>query len=722
MTSSAQDKPVPLEPEISFLSRPGLDRDLLNRAFRFASSHHEGQKRRSGEPFLNHTIEVARILDELRLDAVTIAAALLHDTVEDSHATVEDLVDQFGEEIALLVDAVTKIGSLRFESPEKQHAENYRKMLLSMAKDIRVILIKLADRLHNMRTLHHLPQEKIDRIARETMEIYAPLAHRFGMAKVKWELEDLAFKYLFPREYREMVAGINAKRTDREGYIEEFKAPLLKKLKENNINAEITGRPKHFYSIYKKMASQDKALHQIYDLLAIRVITESIKDCYHVLGLIHTLYTPVHDRIKDFIATPKSNMYQSLHTTVVGPRGEMVEVQIRTTEMHATSEYGIAAHWRYKEGQSAHTLLDERMTWLRSVLDWQQDLTDPSEFMEYLRIDLFQQEVFVFTPNGDLIKMPKGATALDFAFHVHTEVGYRCVGAKVNGRIVPLRYDLKNGETVEIITSKSANPTQDWLDIVKTSSARSKIRRWLNMEHREQSIQSGRDLLEREFKRNSIHEPLDKVLKPFIGALGYKKLENVFAAVGRGEITARMVRSRVQQSDGPATAERTLSLDEIIDLTRRSERGVRIQGVSNLMIRFANCCQPLPGDTIRGIVTRGRGVSIHKSDCPNASPGRVEEERLIAVDWDVGVEQTFPVKLVVFAKDRHGLLGDIARAIAKIKTNIRKAEMGPDVTSEDGEAMGTFIVEVTDLANLEKCIKAIKKLKGVKGVERRELF
>ncbi len=709
---------VPLEPEIAFLSRETLDRELLNRAYRFSRKSHAGQLRRSGEPFVIHALEVARILDELHLDSVTIAAGLLHDTVEDSEATIDDLEREFGEEIAHLVNAVTKIGALRFESPEALHADNYRKMLLSMAKDIRVILIKLADRLNNMRTLEFLPGKKIERISRETLEIYAPLAHRFGIAMMKWELEDLAFKYIDPPAYRSLVEGIRSKRQDRERYIEEFKEPLIRKLKENHIEAEIMGRPKHFYSIYRKMRMRDKTLDEIYDLLAIRVVTRSVHDCYHVFGLIHTLYTPVQDRIKDYIATPKSNMYQSLHTTVIGPRGEMVEIQIRTAEMNATSEFGIAAHWRYKEGRKKESALDERMKWLRQVLDWQKDLTDPKEFMELLRIDLFQQEIFVFTPNGDLRRLAKGATALDFAFAVHTEVGYHCMGAKVNGKIAPLRYELKNGETVEIITSKSANPTRDWLDIAHTSSARSKIRRWLKQENREIESQTGREKVEREMRRSGVKGSVEKALAPHCEALGFQEVDQLLAAVGRGDLAAPVVVARLIERPPLPTEEEKLSLEKIIDLTRRSERGVRIQGVDNLLVRFAHCCQPLPGDRITGIITRGRGVSIHRSDCSNASPTRVESNRLVPVDWDVEGGQTFPVKLVVFAKDRAGLLGDIARAIGRIKTNIRSADM----SSQEADAFGTFIVEVTGLDHLEKVTRVVLKVKGVSGVERRDLL
>ncbi|MFH1279862.1 MAG: bifunctional (p)ppGpp synthetase/guanosine-3',5'-bis(diphosphate) 3'-pyrophosphohydrolase [Candidatus Eisenbacteria bacterium] len=704
---------------ISFLSREDLDRGLLGRAFRFARKQHEDQKRKSGEPFHLHVVEVARILDELKLDSVTIAAGLLHDVVEDSDVSVETLEEHFGEEIAHLVDAVTKIGTIRFESPEKQQAENFRKMLLSLAKDIRVVLIKLADRLHNMRTLEFLPPDKIQRIARETLEIYAPLAHRFGIARIKWELEDLSFKHLEPEAYQDLVTKIRERREDREKIIEEFKTPLVEKLRENDVSAEITGRAKHFHSIYNKMKSRGRPIEEIYDLLAVRVVTNSVKDCYHVLGIIHTLFMPVHDRFKDYIATPKTNMYQSLHTTVVGPRGKMVEVQIRTRLMHQTAEFGIAAHWKYKEGAAAGADLGGGMNWLQQVLDWQKDLTDPREFMELLKIDLFQHEVFVFTPKGDLKRLPKGATPLDFAFAVHTEVGYRCVGAKVNNRIVPLRYELQNGETVVIITSQAASPTQDWLHIARTSRARSKIRNWLKKESFEQSRHLGKEMLERELRRKHDRTGAEKRLEESEETFGLHDTDQVLAAIGQGDLSAKQVAAKlVDEKEPEPQPHEKLSLERIMDLTRRSERGVRIQGVDQIMVRFAQCCQPLPGDKIVGLVTRGRGVSVHRIDCPNAFPDRVDPERVVQVEWAVADSQSFPVKVVVIAEDRTGLLADLARAIGKTDTNIRSADM----LSEEKDAQGVFLLEVTDLKHLHKVMKAMRGVRGVKDVERRDLI
>lgn len=708
-----------LDDAISFLSREDLDRGLLNRAFLFARKQHEDQVRKSGEPYHRHVVEVARILDGLKLDSITIAAGLLHDVVEDSDVSVATLEKNFGEEIAHLVDAVTKIGTIRFDSPEKRQVENFRKMLLSLAKDIRVILIKLADRLHNMRTLEFLPPHKIERIARETLEIYAPLAHRFGIARIKWELEDLAFKHLEPEAYQDLVTKIRERREDREKTIEEFKTPLVEKLAENDVYAEITGRAKHFHSIYNKMKTRGRPIEEIYDLLAVRVVTNSVKDCYHVLGIIHTLYTPVHDRFKDYIATPKTNMYQSLHTTVVGPRGKMVEVQIRTRMMHQTAEFGIAAHWKYKEGEESDTDIGEGMDWLRQVLDWQKDLTDPKEFMELLKIDLFQHEVFVFTPNGDLKRLPKGATPLDFAFAVHTEVGYRCVGAKVNTRIVPLRYELLNGETVEIITSQAAAPTQDWLHIARTSRARSKIRSWLKKESFDQSRHLGKEMLERELRRRSDRTAAEKRLEASEETFGLHDSDQVLAAIGRGDLSAKQVAAKlVEEKEPEHKGFEKISLERIRALTRRSERGVRIQGLDQLMVRFAQCCQPLPGDKIVGLVTRGRGVSVHRIDCPNAFPDRVDPERVVQVAWDVGEEQSFPVKVVVIAEDRTGLLADLARAIGKTDTNIRSADM----LTEEKDAQGVFLLEVTSLKHLHRVMKAMKGVRGVKDVERRELL
>ncbi len=707
-----------LKKELDALKRSGIDAALIDRAYGFSRECHGDQLRKSGDPYVSHCIEVARILTDLHLDSVTIAAGLLHDVSEDCAVKNEEIERRFGPEIAYLVNGVTKIGELKFESPERQQAENWRKMLISMAKDIRVILIKLADRLHNMRTLQFLEEEKRKRIAIETRDIYGPLAHRLGIARVKWELEDLALKFIEPEVYRELVEKVALKRKEREQFIDEVERPLATKLEENGIRAEISGRPKSFYSIYKKMVSRKKEFEEIYDLIGIRVITESDKDCYHVLGLIHSIYTPVYDRIKDYIATPKSNMYQSLHTTVIVPRGEMVEFQIRTSDMNRTAEHGIAAHWKYKEGGITDKELDEQMHWLRQLVDWQEDLTDPAEFLETLKTDLFQQEVFVFTPKGDLKKLAKGSTPIDFAYIVHTEVGHRCTGAKVNGRIVPLRYELRSGDHVEILTNPTSEPHRDWLKNVKTSGARSKIRRYLKLKAFDQSMALGREMLERELKRERIKEKDDRALVDIAQGIGFPDLDHLHAAIGRGDTSPKAVVNRYKEAlpESAPDPKKILSLDRFMKIARGSVRGVRIQGIDNLMIRFAKCCQPVPGDRVQGVITRGRGVSIHRLDCTNIVGNVIEPERRVDVAWDVEPTQSFPVAIQLLGEDRPGLLADVASALSKLETNIRNLEMGV----EDGEARGNFLLEVKNLNHLQRIMKAVERVKGVRVVSRKE--
>ncbi|MGD9142202.1 MAG: RelA/SpoT family protein, partial [bacterium] len=517
--------------------RPDADRDLIRRAYLFSQMSHEGQIRLSGAPYLTHCVETARILAELHLDSVTITGGLLHDIVEDTSVGLDEVLHEFGDEVSNIVDGVTHISEMSFESPEKQQMENYRKMLLSMAKDVRVILIKIADRLHNMRTLQYLPEEDRIRISRETLDVFAPLAHRLGIAKVKWELEDLALKYLDPEAYDFLSRQIAKSRRERERYIEEIEGPLVEKLKENGIDAVVEGRAKHFYSIYMKMQNQGRPIEDIFDLLAVRVITKNVPDCYKVLGVIHSSFTPVIDRIKDFIATPKHNMYRSLHTTVIGPRGEMVEIQIRTDEMHKTAEEGIAAHWRYKEGGKTDKDLDRQLTWLRQTLEWLRDFTDPNEFLTSLKADLYHNEIFIFTPRGDLKNLPMGATPIDFAYAVHTEVGHHCVGAKVNGRLVPFNYQLKNGDTVEIITQKDAEPHDDWLKIVQTSTAKSRIKRWLKTKGYSDSVEIGKDMLEKGFRKARHEMPKDKDLDELAQSFGRDDAEQLLAAVGSGDVS-----------------------------------------------------------------------------------------------------------------------------------------------------------------------------------------
>ncbi len=702
------------EAEIDELLRPikaytkDSDLNLVRRAYEFANQAHQGQRRKSGEPSIKHCIEVAKILIDLHLDPTTIAAALLHDTLEDTDVTYERIKAEFGEEIAMLVDGVTKIGGLRFQSRESQQAENFRKMFLSMAKDIRVILIKFADRLHNMRTLHYLEPQKQRRIARETRDIYAPLAHRFGIARIKWELEDLSLRYLAPRIYREIEEKVRLSHQQRESYIEEIKAPIRKALMRAGIKAKIIGRPKNFYSIYGKMKSRGKPFEQIYDLFAIRIIVDSIEECYHVLGLVHAMFTPVADRFKDFIATPKSNMYQSLHTTVIGPRKQMVEVQIRTKKMDKIAEEGIAAHWVYKEGRQRLNDLDKKMFWLRHLLDWQRDTINSSDFMKELKDTLFQDEIFVFTPKGDLKQLPKGSTPIDFAFAVHTDVGLHCWGAKVNGRMTSLDSPLKNGDVVEIVTSANQVPRRDWLNIVRTSKARSRIRRWLRAEEYVHSVRLGRELLEQEVKKRAAKLKEEELLDLAL-SMGETDVEHFFAAIGSGKISL----GRVVGKLFPLPQKR-LSLPAIFKRAKPEATGVTIQGYDNMMIRFAKCCQPVPGDSIVGFITRGRGISIHRAECPNVPDLRKNEERILTVRWDSGKGQIFTTQVLVSAHDRKNLLNEITGTISAAEVNIRS------MTAEAKGEMASikFSLEVLNIQHLTRVMKNIQKIKGVTAVKR----
>ncbi|HLF91893.1 MAG TPA: bifunctional (p)ppGpp synthetase/guanosine-3',5'-bis(diphosphate) 3'-pyrophosphohydrolase, partial [Planctomycetota bacterium] len=690
-----------------------LDLDLITRAYAMSERAHGGQKRLSGEPFIAHSAELAKILLELNLvDTDTVAAALLHDVIEDTSTTLPELEAEFGPEIAQLVDGVTKIGHLRFRSREERQVENYRKLLLSMARDIRIIMIKLADRLHNMRTLEYLPEEKRKRIAEETREIYAPLAHRFGMATIRWELEDLGFKFLEPDAYRALAKKVQAKRKERERMIAAIADPLYEALAQAGIQAEITGRPKHLWSIHKKMMARDKPYEEIFDLLAIRVLTDSVRDCYHALGIIHTLWTPVHERFKDYIATPKSNMYQSLHTTIFGPGGTLYEIQIRTWDMHRTAEVGIAAHWKYKEGRGG-TELDEQLEWFRQILEWQQDMTDPEEFLEYLRIDLYKDEIFVFTPKGDVVQLPVGSTPIDFAFQVHTEVGMRCVGAKVNGRMVSLHRELRSGDTVEVLTSASQRPSRDWLHFVRTSKARSLIRRTIREEELASSIALGKELLDKEYRRTRVKKPDEEALQRAVGVLHLEGPQAVYAALGRGDVTLTQVWN-VLFPEEKAEAHRPSAFERLVEKVKGRSPGVRIQGFENMMVRFSQCCQPIPGDPILGYITRGRGVSIHRADCPNLLNLTDAPERKIEVRWDTGGDQTFIVRLVVTGTDRRGLFADVAGAVSRTSTDIKSA----DLTVTEGGIEGAFVVEVRDLEHLHRVIGAMKSIEGILEVER----
>jgi len=708
------EKLLTFDDVVSALADPGAyDLDLLRKAYEYARDHHEGQSRLSGFPYIQHCLAVARILAELRLDTVTLVASLLHDVVEDTDATAEDLRAQFGDHVAAVVDGVTKISGFDFESPQEHQAENWRKMLLAIAQDLRVILIKLADRLHNMRTLEPLREDKQVRIARETLDIYAPLAHRFGIAAVKWELEDLALKYLEPKAYRELVSKVARRREEREEFLNRLIDPLKETLAERDIVGEVSGRAKHFYSIYNKMKTRAKDFEDIYDLVAIRVIVPRTRDCYEVLGTIHSLWKPVPERIKDYIASPKSNHYRSLHTTVIGPDHTWVEFQIRTPEMHAEAEYGIAAHWAYKEGKTNLPDLIGSFPWLGELVKEQAD-QNAEEFLDLLRSDLFQGEVFVFTPKGEIKVLPRNATPIDFAYQIHTEVGNHCVGARVNGRIVPLRYRLENADTVEIITSPLGRPSQDWLGIVASSAARSKVRRYFRLEQAQHSISLGKEMLDREAKRHHVNlegaftsEALQK--------LGYDSTERVYGMVGQGDLSAHhVIRKLFPEAEKKAEPS---GLRRILTFTRRKEGGVRVQGLNNVMIRFAQCCQPLPGESIIGIVTRGRGISVHRSDCSNALPPVVELERRIAVDWDVARENAFRVHLSVEGENRRGLLADVSAAITGLDTNILSGTMEAD----GHRAIGRFVVEVEDLPHLRRVIKVVEKLKGVDRVRREDL-
>jgi GTP pyrophosphokinase len=692
-----------------------LDLETISRAYEFSERAHQGQKRLSGEPFVTHCAEVARILAELHLDTTTVAAGLVHDVLEDTGATPEELREAFGAEVLEIVDGVTKIGHIPFRSVEERQAENYRKLLLSIAKDLRILLIKFADRLHNMRTLEFLPEEKRQRIALETREIYAPLAHRFGMARIRWELEDLAFKFLEPQGYADVAKRIARKRKERERLIGLVAEPLGRALGDAGVRAEIAGRPKHLYSIYRKMVVRDKPLEEIYDLLATRVLVESVRDCYHALGIIHTLWTPLHERSKDYIATPKSNMYQSLHTTVFGPEGHLFEIQIRTGEMHRTAEIGIAAHWKYKEGSNGSEL-DEKLAWFRQILDWQKDMTDPREFLEYLKIDLFKDEIFVFTPKGDLIQLPSGATPIDFAFLVHTQVGLHCSGARVNGRLVPLHKALRSGDTVEILTNPNQRPSRDWIHFVRTSKARQVIRKWVREEAFRTSLELGREMLEKELRRQRVGRPDDEELVAAAHALRQPSIEALYAAIGSGDVSLSQVWNELFPTEEETVHRPPSAFERLVEKVKGPPGGVRIQGADNLMVRYSQCCQPVPGDEVAGYVTRGRGVSIHRSDCPNLLALPELAERRVDIVWEADGNRSFLVRLVVSGHDRRGLFADVAGAVSRTSTNIKSGEL----TARDTGFEGTFVVEVADLAHLNRVIAAMRRVDGVTSVERRE--
>ena len=696
-----------------------LDLEVLSRAYRISAQAHQGQKRLSGDDFVSHSVAVATILAEQQMDTTTIAAALLHDVVEDSDVTLEHLRRDFGNEVADLVDGLTKIRALNFRSTVEEQAENYRKLLMSVARDARVIIIKLADRLHNMRTLDPLPAEKRRRIAQETRELYAPLAHRFGMAGVKAELEDLAFKYLEPDDYKQLARQVKARRVERDRTIERMRAPLSDELRRAGIVGwDIVGRPKNLWSIFKKMKKRGKPFEEIYDLLAVRVLVNNITDCYHVLGIIHHTWTPLQERIKDYIASPKSNGYQSLHTTVFGPGGQLYEIQIRTRDMHRTAEYGIAAHWLYKENGKAADELDHHLSWFRQLIELQQDAHTPEEFLEFLKIDLYQDEIFVFTPRGDVKRLPKGATPIDFAFMVHTEVGQHCHGARVNGRIAPLHRPLRNGDTIEVLTSPQAKPSRDWLAHVQTGRARQKIRQWIKQEEHQRSVTLGREILAREVRRRRLDSPTPEQLAHAAETLSLGEAEQVEAAIGRGDVQLGQVMKAIYPdlpADDTQAPPKSSAFGRVIERLRLG-RGIKIHGVEGLMVRYAQCCQPVPGDPVVGYVTQGRGISIHRNDCPNLLTLSGEEDRRVEIDWREVEGETFVVRLAVSGEDRRGLYADICEAISGTGTNIRSAELA----SKDGVVFGSVLVEVENQTHLNKVLKAVRKVKGVTEIARRD--
>ena len=697
-----------------------LDVELLLRAYKFSERAHAGQKRASGEDYVTHCVEVAKILADLHLDSVTVASGLIHDVIEDTAVTVEELEREFGKEIAQIVDGVTKISNISFRSREERQVENYRKLLLSVARDVRVILIKLADRLHNMRTLDHLPDEKRRRIAQETMDLYAPMAHRFGMARMRWELEDLSFKYLEPEAYRKLAKLVATKRGEREALISQMREPLVKALERAGMaRAEVTGRPKHLWSIYKKMKQRERPYEDIYDLLAIRVLVDTVPECYHALGVIHDGWTPIQERIKDYIAQPKSNGYQSLHTTVFGPGKQLFEIQIRTREQHRTAEYGIAAHWLYKESAKSADELDRALGWFRQVLELQLDAKTPDEFLEFLKLDLYQDEIFLFTPDGDVIQLPKGATPIDFAFAVHTEVGLHCQGAKVNGKIAPLSRQLRNSDTVEILTAASARPSRDWLAHVRTGRARHKIRQWIRHEEQATSVKLGREILERELKRRNLPKVDDGQLLAAAKGLGLTDARHLIASIGQGDVHVTQALKGVfpdldEAAEQPAKAS---AFERLVRRMRGAPKGVRIQGVDGLMVRYSQCCQPVPGDPVVGYVTRGRGVSIHRADCPNLLLLSHEPERRLEIDWQEQQGELFIVRLVVEGNDRRGLYADVASTITETGTNIKSMELQ---SGDGGSVTGSIIVEVENLSHLQKIIKSIRRIKGIAEVSRRD--
>jgi GTP pyrophosphokinase len=698
---------------------PEADQDLIKKAYVFSAKVHKGQVRLSGEPYLVHPLAVAAILAELKLDTPTVVTGLLHDTVEDTHATLEEIENSFGHEIAFLVDGVTKISRITMESSEQDQAENLRKMILAMVKDIRVILIKLADRIHNMRTLRYLPPERQRRIADETADIYAPMAHRLGIDSIKSELETLSFQTLHPDMHGEIKKRVAKKERERERYVGEVVRVITKKLYEYGLQSEVTGRPKKIYSIYRKMQTQNLDFEQVYDLIGFRIMVDSYRECYEALGIIHSMWTPVPGMFKDYINLPKANMYQSLHTTVIGLYGETVEIQIRTRDMHQVAEVGIAAHWKYKEGKLVPEEEEKQFQWLRQLLEWQKDLKDSKEFMETIKVDLYPNEVYVFTPRGEVKDFPIGATPVDFAYSIHTDVGHQCVGAKVNNRIVPLNYQLRSGERVEILTSATHAPSKDWLKYVKTSRAKTKIRQRILAEEKERSVSLGRAICEKDFKKFNLN--LGKVLKSgelanVANHFSFHEADDLLAAVGYGKISANQIIGRLAPSEKiekEQIREETRLARLIKRISRKPNDAIVVKGVGDVMVRFGGCCNPLPGDRLIGYITRGRGVTVHLADCSSVLNGDVE--RQVEVAWNLDKDYSHPVRIRVFSANRKGLLADLSSSLSSNGVNIVNAQVQ---TTDQDRALCTFEIEIRDLRHLQKVTRSIERIKGVLQVTR----
>src|SRR2546425_219836 len=699
------------------ISRPGDDLGLLRKAYEFSASEHKAQTRISGEPFVSHPLAVANVLADMKLDVVCLVAGMLHDVVEDTPTTVDRISQEFGPDVARIVEGVTKISRIEFVSPEVQQAENLRKMVLAMVDDIRVVLVKLADRLHNMRTLEHLPPEKRERIARETIEIYAPIAHRLGMGKIRGELEDLAFRHLEPQAFEDVKKAVESRRKVSEEFLEEVRALVDAKLKEHSIPARIDGRIKRLFSIWQKLKRQQISIDQVYDLLAIRILTDSVKNCYAALGVIHNTWRPVPGRIKDFIAIPRPNLYQSLHTSVIGPHGQPFEVQIRTEEMHRVAEEGIAAHWKYKDGRPLAQQDEERFAWLRHLAEWQQEMRDPSEFLSTLRIDLYPEEAYAFTPKGKVIVLPRDATPIDFAYAIHTEVGHHCVGAKVNGRIVPLKYKLRNGDIVEIQTQPNHTPSRDWLALVKTSRARDKIKHWSNLAQRQTAVEIGKKLIEKEARK------YDVALKK-IGEADYQRVareygcsqaDDLSAGIGFGKFSARQILAKLVPSarlEAGQPSRLSSAVQHALGLAR--DAAIQVHGHDDLLVYRSKCCNPIRGEEIVGYITRGRGIAVHSKTCPNVQNLLYDSERRIEVEWAGPKYTVYPVKLTLFTADRQGLLADVTSVISGVHSNIQNIE----ARTGDNQASIDVTVDIVDLKHLEKIVSSLKRIEGVYQVER----